>query len=145
MEIPDGTTGLSAGPHDDLYRRLDERMAPYFPPLGVEGVAPEQYSDADIREISCLLRLMGQQAWSRVPRIYTILRRIGQLHNLDAFTALGITDIWFPFSITSLPDLLRSSSKADFLKLQRAVITDSFDLEKGVEGQHRHLMVAEFL
>jgi hypothetical protein len=129
----------------DLYRSLGEKLVVYFPPLGSNNEAPQQYSDGDIQEISSLLELMGQSAWSRVPRIYTILRRIGQLQYLDAFTAQGITDIWFPFSAASLPGLLSSSSKTDFLRLQSSVLTDSFDLERGEDGQHRHLVDGEVL
>jgi serine/threonine protein kinase len=45
--------------------------------------------------------------------------------------------------MSSLPDLLRPSSVADFLSFQNAVFTDSFDLERGEEGQHRQFTDGE--
>lgn len=145
MENVENSATRVGGGQEDLYRSLDEKMATYFPPPSIGRIAPERYTDADILEISCLLELMGRSAWSSVPRIYIILRRIGELQVLDAFTAQGITDIWFPFSTNSLPDLLRPSLKVEFLRLQSAVLTESFDLEKGEEGQHRYFVDGEVL
>jgi serine/threonine protein kinase len=86
---------------------------------------------------------MGRTRWSRVPRIYTVLRRIGQLQLLDAFIAQGITDIWLPFSASSLPELLSPSSRADFLRIQSVALTKAIDLEKGELGHHIHLRDGE--
>jgi serine/threonine protein kinase len=64
---------------------------------------------------------------------------------LDAFTAQGIIDIWFSFSTNSLPDLLRPSSKVEFLRLQSTILTKSFNLEKGEKGQHRYFVDGKVL
>jgi hypothetical protein len=62
MEDAEGVPGLA----EDLYRRLNEKMAALFPPSSTGKSAPEKYNDADIHEIASLLELMGRPAWSRV-------------------------------------------------------------------------------
>jgi hypothetical protein len=114
------------------YRSLQERMSEFLPSRD------DRYTDSDIQQISNLLEHMNCISWSKVPRIYTVLRRIGQLQLLDAFIAQGITDIWFPFSNTSLPQLLSPSFRSEFLQVQSVVLTKAIDLEKGELGQHRY-------
>lgn len=128
------------------YRRLQEKMAGYFAPSnGSDADFQRKYSDEDIQNISSLLQYMDRVAWSGVPRIYIVLRRINQLQFLDAFIAQGIKDIWFPFSSETLPDLLGPSSKAEFLYMQPVVITKSIDLEKGENGRHMCFTAGESL
>jgi ankyrin repeat protein len=122
-----------------LYALLEERIAGFFPPIDVElgSIAPSRYTEADIQQISKLLHELDRFEWSRVPRIYTVLRRIGQLQLLDSFIEQGITDICLPFSVATLPQSLGSSSRAAFIRTQSVVLTKAMDLEKGELGEHR--------
>ncbi|KAH0536387.1 hypothetical protein FGG08_006737 [Glutinoglossum americanum] len=124
----------AAGLHDILEKRIAE-----FFPIDVEsgGLTPPRYTEVDMQQISQLLRQMDCVEWSRVPRIYTVLRRIGKLQLLDSFIEQGITDICFPFSAATLPQSLGPSSRAAFARTQSVVLTKAIDLEKGELGEHR--------
>ncbi|KAJ4363593.1 Hsp70 chaperone [Neocucurbitaria cava] len=87
------------------------------------------YTDADFILISTWLNNIGRPSWSMVPRLYTILRLINQLDMLDIFVEQGITDIWFPFTQTSLPHALSPTSKAHFLEHQHVVLSKSLLFE----------------
>jgi hypothetical protein len=103
------------------------------------------YSDSDLQEISELLASSGRQSWSEVPRIYTVLRIIGELQVIDNFLGQGITDIWFPFSSVSLPRALSSSMQEKFLDVQKVVLTKGLDLEKNQSKEHAHFGKGEAL
>jgi len=114
-------------------------------PLSIEGrlraffleTAPrDKYTDQDLQDISMLVRNMGHESWGSVPRIYTVLRRIDELQLINTFIELGITDFWFPFSQTSLPDKLPPSVRSRFVDAQTAVFTIALELEKGEERRH---------
>ena len=96
------------------------------------------YADYDIQEISRLLAASKQEKWSRAPRLYIILRSIGQLQTLDNILAEGISDIWFPFTASTVPRVLSSSLRARFLDVQPVVFTKAFHLEKSELKQHAH-------
>ncbi|KAH0552985.1 hypothetical protein GP486_006818 [Trichoglossum hirsutum] len=119
------------------FRVLEDKLTEYFGD-------PERarYSDLEIQRVSSLLRYVNPK-WSIVPRMYIVLRTIGQLYLLDAFTAQGITDFWFPFSARTLPDIISSSARSDFLNAQAMVLTKSVDLEKGDQGSHQHFARGE--
>jgi hypothetical protein len=97
----------------NVHRNLQEAMDAYFQETmrdESQTSTRRQYSDADIQEISSLLRFLDRLAWSRIPRLYIVLRRIAQLSLLDIFIAQGVTDMWVPFSATSLPRVLPQPS-----------------------------------
>jgi len=105
-------------------------------PSPTDSAAPKpKYSDASLQQIANLLRLSHRERWSAVPRIYTVLRNIGQLQLIDGFIDEGFTDIWFPFTARNLPPSLSPSIKAQFLNTQSVVFTQALDLEKS-EGRH---------
>ncbi|CAD6591643.1 MAG: hypothetical protein ASARMPRED_005519 [Alectoria sarmentosa] len=97
-----------------------------------------RYSDWDIQEISRHLQENERQAWSQVPRLYTVLRTIGQLQVIDAVLDQGISDIWFPFNASSVPGALSSSMRKEFLEMQQLVLTKAVDLEKSELRPHAH-------
>jgi serine/threonine protein kinase len=100
-------------------------------------------SESDLRRVSDVLQRMGKDSWSRVPRIYAVLRTINQLQVLDSFIAQGVSDIWFPFSHKTLPDALRNpSARFEFLEAQGLVLTKALDLERD-DDKHRHFSRAE--
>ena len=124
-----------------------ENPTPFFPPLRPSKLSDffilndesrSPYSDWDVLEISRHLREAGNQTWSEAPRLYTILRVIGQLQVLDRILEEGISDIWFPFSASTVPKILSSSLRAKFLEIQALILTKGVDLEKNDSKRHTH-------
>jgi len=115
----------------------EEKLAKFFVTYEAsDGQVRSTFSDADILQISSLLRHMNLD-WSRVPRIYIVLRIVGQLQLINTFIDHGITDFWFPFSEESLPVVIDLSERTKFVRAQSAVLTQtSADIE---EGNHRNL------
>jgi hypothetical protein len=109
-------------------------LSDYF----VANYAGKVYTDQDFQRISDLLRETGRGPWSKVPRIYTVLRIINQLQVIDAFIDQGISDIWFPFSTSSLPKALGSALHPQFLEAQKGVLTKGLDLERDEGRKHAH-------
>ncbi|KAF1973901.1 kinase-like protein [Bimuria novae-zelandiae CBS 107.79] len=94
------------------------------------------FSEADFKDICRTLRNSGKETWSRIPRIYVILRIIDQVSAMDIFLEEKLTDLSFPFSNRTLPTSLKSSAvRAQFLKAQKFVLNTSLTLEK---GKHCH-------
>lgn len=121
-------------------RSIGLLSAPYF---GPQQAGRKALSELDVRRLSDGLRRMGKDSWSKVPRLYAVLRMINQVQVIDSFITQGISDIWFPFSHKSLPDILRSPSlRFEFLEAQNLVLTKAFDLERE-DGKHRHFSNAE--
>ena len=97
-----------------------------------------RYSDADIHDISRCLKKLQEHAWSEAPRLYTVLRTIGQVQILDTILEKGISDFWFPFSAATVPKSLSLSLRAEFLDTQALVLTKAVDLEKNGTKTHAH-------
>lgn len=95
------------------------------------------FTDIDCQIISNILQKSGKASWSVAPRIYIILRKLGQLQLLDAFLDQGISDLWLPFTTASLPQCLSLAYHNEFLKLQPLVLTKALDLENG-NRRHAH-------
>lgn len=103
------------------------------------------YTDQDMQDVSSSLLNMNHDVWSTIPRIYTVLRRTGDLQHIDKFVQLGITDIWLPFSITSLPETLPPSARTRFVDTQSIVLTMALELERGGEGRHVNFGHGDFV
>jgi serine/threonine protein kinase len=114
-------------------------------PLSPDGTSTrgqdESFSETDLRDISDVLRRVGQGGWSRIPRIYAVLRLLGRLDVIDLFLAQAISDVYFPFTHNTLPQSLNPSVANGFLQLQRAVLSSALDLERET-GRHRHFSSA---
>jgi serine/threonine protein kinase len=119
-------------------------LTSFFPSQDGASTDEDQnhYSDSDVTEISNLLKRI-REAWSRVPRLYIVLRIIGQLHRLDEVIDLGFTDYWFPLKLNSLPDFLGPTDKANFIHAQSLVLTRVSDLENGELGSHMNFNAKE--
>jgi serine/threonine protein kinase len=89
-------------------------------------------TESDIRDIAQVLIRTSNVSWSRIPRIYSVLRIIDQLHAIDSFLTEGITDVWLPFSQKSLPASFQTqSARLDFLDAQQLVFnTKALNLER---------------
>lgn len=126
---------------------------------GVERLFPDsgwnighRFSDAEIEEIAAHLRNTDHEAWSRIPRIYAVLRLIGHEELIDSFLQMERTDIWFPFSDTTLPPAVTRVCRSRFLETQDVVLSKFFRLEKGIgpgkeesEKEHAHFSQEESL
>ena len=111
------------------------RLSDFFT---VREGARTRYSDFEIRQVSNLLKDDDKFKWSQVPRLYTILRTIGQLHVLDNIIEQGINDYWFPFDVKSAPTILSASMRNQFVESQSLVLTKAVDLEKSPLKHHAH-------
>jgi serine/threonine protein kinase len=102
------------------------------------GEVLTSFTENDIRGIADVLSRCTRERWSRVPRLYSILRKIGQLDALDAFIDGDITDVYFPFSKSTLPEALRDhSARLRFLDLQHLVYdTEALNLERHASHGH---------
>lgn len=119
---------------------FDHGMLAWFPNSS-QGIISSRkaFSESDLWGISESLRRTGKEAWSRVPRIYSVLRVINQLQVIDVFISQGISDVWIPFTHQTLPLALRSpSARFEFLNAQKLVLLEALDLEREA-GRHRHL------
>lgn len=144
VETPTEYTGVEESPKNTVSSAIatpkSTRLSDYF-----VGDASKAYSDVEFQHISVLLKDSGRDSWSNVPRIYTVLRTIGQLQVIDAFLDQGITDIWFPFSTSSLPRALSSTLHPQFFDVQNGVLTKGLDLETNSSRKHAHFGKTEVL
>ena len=109
-------------------------LADFFPD---QGEPRNAYSDPEIHEISRCLKFADQHDWSVAPRLYIVLRTIGQLMVLNILLDEGINDLWFPFTPASVPKILSPDLRLLFLDAQRLVLTKAVDLETGSK-RHTH-------
>jgi hypothetical protein len=130
MAVRNGAQSTSSS---TTVRSVDEGLGEFFAKDRVDT-----FTDADLEQISFLLQNSGCYSYSRVPRIYTVLRIIGHLEFLDDFVKSDITDLSFPFSATSFPSTIGIEVQSGFLKSQSLVLTKTLDLEKGERGGHLH-------
>ena len=112
----------------------DSKLGDYFRPLKHPRT---QYTDIQCQDIARLLRENGKDSWCLVPRLYIILRTIGQLPILDAFIDQGINDFWLPLSRPSLPQELSLAYHQEFIATQPLVLTKALDLENNTKS-HAH-------
>lgn len=134
-------------PTDDVSHRTtfipsstpNDRLSSFFPE---ESNECKVYMDSEILEIAALLALVDE-TWSKMPRTYTLLRRIGQLNHIQAFIDHGFSDHWFPVTMSSLPKNLPQDLRTQVLNSQEIILTKSIDLEKGELGRHLHFAKRE--
>lgn len=118
-------------------------MLAWFPISNGRNTAPrKQFSESELRSISDILRRTGKESWSRIPRIYSVLRTINQLEAIEVFLSQGLSDVGFPFTHKTLPEGMRSPSvRYKFLEAQQLVLCKALDLEREA-GEHRHFSEA---
>ena len=128
-------TAPDASPESLLDRLFPDTMSQ------TEGV---RFTEKDMREIATLLQRCSRDAWSHIPRIYTVLRVIGKLDAINKFIEEEITDIWFPFAPVDLQTVLAGKpAQLRFLGVQQLVYNNTpvFDLvdSMGAKAEHCHL------
>jgi hypothetical protein len=127
-------TTASTEPATPTFNTGEVKLGDYFKD-GKEP--PDFFTDMQCGDIARLLVQSGKLSWSVAPRIYIVLRLIGQLQHFDAFLDHGINDLWLPFSASSLPSCLGLAYNEEFLKQQARVLTKAINLENGSRG-HAH-------
>lgn len=90
-------------------------------------------------QLARLLELSGKKSWSLRPRTYTILRIINRLDAMNAFVSEGLYDISIPYSVRTLPDVLKNpSARAKFFEVQPLVLCQQASAVESGESRHRH-------
>jgi hypothetical protein len=131
----------STAPANDPERNFTKRLGHYFTEGNESRV---EFSESEINDISQLL-LRLDPSWSRIPRVYIVLRIIGCLHAMSTFVDVGFSDYDFPVTARSLPPDLNPKARSDFVKKQTIVMTKSLNLEKREGGQHCFFKKDEYL
>jgi hypothetical protein len=103
------------------------------------------YDDADCFRISQLLEEDDHLQWSHNPRIYIVLRKIGQIRYIDKLLKYGINDLCLPVDRTALPSVLATYMRDEFVEAQKTVLTKALDLENPMSSRHAHFTKAEQL
>jgi hypothetical protein len=111
--------------------------------VGPANPQESPYSEKEILNVSVSLLSKGERALSEVPRLYIILRDIGQVgtHHqlLDELIEKGVNDLWLP--ITSdfiLSQILPKQLRARFLQAQTRVCVLPTNFRLGLESPHGH-------
>ncbi|KAH8719516.1 kinase-like domain-containing protein [Phaeosphaeriaceae sp. PMI808] len=115
----------------------EEELLQRWFPRPSHGTEHSPFTEKDIREISNILEHIEGGAWSRIPRVYVVLRIIDRLDFISSLIQQEISDAWFPFTQHSLPEGLRSHSKL-FLQTQTLVCNkNALNLERK-DSSHGH-------
>lgn len=145
---PSVTTPQSPNPGPQAQFKGPRGFNELFPESGWD--TKSQYTDSEFENVASYLRNTGHENWSEVPRIYTVLRLVGQVELVDAFLQRGMTDIWFPFSDNTLPKALKQPHRSQFLQTQEAVFSKALKLERGAglddqrsQRKHAHFSHSE--
>lgn len=120
----------------DQKRLLDE----YFTDITSSNIpSPRTYSDDEIAKVAHLLQHVNGGIWSKNPRLYIVLRRIGLLEMCKVFLEDNkITDANFPFTENYLPDVMDKSQQCAFIQMQNCVLTKGPAATKCEDGGHAH-------
>jgi len=103
--------------------------------------ANRMYTDDDFEIIAAHLEHTETPEHARNPRLYTLLRIIDKLGDLNRFIKLGLSDRSFPFTRERLPAELEAGWKSIFLKHQHIVCDNSNAVQ--LLGKRCHMNFAE--
>lgn len=122
--IPSVIPPSSSKKEEQSIRRLAplERQSSLGDYFSVEETPRTSYTDTELVEIARLLRETKRERWSHIPRIYTVLRLIGQLSAIELFLDEGLNDLWFPFTVAQLPPSMSALHKNRFIGIQQMVL-----------------------
>ncbi|KAF2016793.1 kinase-like protein [Aaosphaeria arxii CBS 175.79] len=111
----------------------------WFPSSRDKTIERKPLTESDIRDITDALHRTSKPGWDKVPRIFSVLKIIDKVEDIDSFLGEDISDVWFPFSQKTLPVSFKDpSARLDFLAAQQFVYnTKAFDLERE-QTRHGH-------
>jgi hypothetical protein len=105
--------------------------------------AIHRYTEQEIQQVSRDLVHHGRQSWSENPRLYIILRDIGQIKGpdqpqpLDDLIKNGLNDFWIPVTSESLlQHILEPEDRVRFLQVQDRVCLQSKSFLLGPQNSH---------
>lgn len=114
----------------------EELLQHWFPTIG-QRPELKPFTETDIGEISTILARADKVAWSRIPRIYVVLRLIGRLDAIEELIQQEISDAWLPFTPKSVPELFHAQ-RSDFINAQELGFNSkAFNLERS-DTRHGH-------
>jgi serine/threonine protein kinase len=109
------------------------------------GHIVDRYTEQDIQQVATDLLRDGHHSWSNNPRLYIILRDIGQIKDssqpqlLDVLLKNGLNDMWIPItSDATLKQFLKPEICCQFLQAQGRVCLHSASFGLGPWDSHRH-------
>ena len=109
------------------------------------GQIDDRYTEQEIQQVALDLLRDGHRSWSDNPRLYIILRDIGQIKDtsqpqpLDVLLRNGLNDLWIPLtSDTTLRQLLKPEICFQFLRAQDRVCLPSKCFRLGSRDSHGH-------
>lgn len=102
----------------------------------------EPYTDSQIRKIASWVAHIKPK-WGETPRLYVLLKTIGQLEIMDQLLNSGFSDYLFPLTKKSFPAYLDYKMRDPMLEWQHIVLTNSMNLEGGENGGHCYFREGE--
>jgi hypothetical protein len=125
-----------------MFPIANAKETPYEQP-GTSIDSVRRYTEQEIQEISGDLVKNGRQSWSENPRLYIILRDIGQIKGatqpqlLDNLIRRGLNDFWIPITSESiLQDIFKPQVRLRFLQVQDCVCLQPTSLRLGPLNSH---------
>ncbi|KAI1489167.1 kinase-like domain-containing protein [Biscogniauxia mediterranea] len=109
---------------------VEESLESYFTP------SRKRYTNEDLYKIGKLLQRTDSSKYSKSPRLYTLLRHLGCLEDLDRLLEKGLSDRSLPLSRTQLPSNFREGWKKRFRSAQDIVCNDSEIIQMISSGNH---------
>jgi hypothetical protein len=105
----------------------------------------DPYSEQEIKQVAAQLLRDGKNTWSQNPRLYIILRDIGQIEDtiqpqlVDKLINDGFNDFWIPIvSRDILQQILPRNLHSQFLRTQDRVCVQPVDFRIGLGNFHGH-------
>jgi hypothetical protein len=105
----------------------------------------DPYSEQEINQVAEHLLRDRKDTWSQNPRLYIILRDIGQIEEtsqpqlLDNLINDGFNDFWIPVaSVDILQQILPHSLHSQFVQAQGRVCVEPVDFRLGLGNFHAH-------
>ncbi len=120
---------------------VEEAMAKMFPlNPGLDELASRgPFTDDEVRSVCAHLKQSGKPEWSLRPRTYIILRMLDGIELMNDFIREGLFDTSLPYSEKTLPGVVGTAAREQFLKFQTLVLTaQRLDLESG-RGDHAYV------
>ncbi|KAK6511150.1 hypothetical protein TWF481_000072 [Arthrobotrys musiformis] len=118
-------------PPVEMGEKAIEELDGYFRPLRA------RYLGSDFEVISKLLAKTEWAKFQAAPRIYTLLRHLHLLDDLDRLIGTGISDISLPLSLEQLPSDFSAGWKKRFTNTQSIVCDDLTDISWQIDrGKH---------
>jgi serine/threonine protein kinase len=135
---PSNASGYVVQHPDDMVEGedLEQQLGACF--AGYTSTEQPHLQETDIRKIADILLRHSKMSWSKIPRIYSILRIIGHLEYIELFVKQGLTDYCVPFLKSCLPSQMAPQHKAAFFQAQQLVFNSNLIIASEAAVHHCH-------